>query len=69
MRKVEYRYYRTENTPDNPKGWKEGTGLFHCWAHGYIEFEAGPGNYTYAIVETGNGEIVEVLPTNLKFIN
>ena len=51
--------------------WEEGysgSGMFHQWANAYEEFEAGPGNYTVALVELPNGEIKEVLPTHLKFI-
>jgi len=44
-------------------------GLFHQWGNGYEEFESGPGNYSVALVELPNGEMIEVLPTNLKFIN
>lgn len=68
MRKVTFKFYRN-NHPTEPNGWVEGEGVFHRWAEGYVEFENGPGNYTYAIVETPNGEIQEVLPTHLKFIN
>jgi|CXWK01.1.fsa_nt_gi hypothetical protein len=45
------------------------TGVFHQWGCSYEEFESGPGNFTVAIVETKDGVIHEVLPTNLKFIN
>lgn len=44
-------------------------GVFHQWANAYEEFESGAGNYTVALVELENGEMVEVLPTNIKFIN
>lgn len=44
-------------------------GVFHQWASAYEEFETGAGNYTVALVELENGEMVEVLPTNIKFIN
>lgn len=42
-------------------------GLFHQWGAAYEEFEAGPGNYTVAIVELPDGKIVEVLPSGLVF--
>ena len=44
-------------------------GLFHQFGNAYEEFESGAGNYTVAIVELADGTVVEVLPTNLKFIN
>lgn len=42
-------------------------GLFHCWSQSYEELNNGVGNYSVALVEISNGEIVEVLPSNLKF--
>jgi hypothetical protein len=44
-------------------------GIFHQWANSYVEFESGPGNFTYAIVESPDGTINEVLPCHIKFIN
>jgi hypothetical protein len=44
-----------------------GKGIFHQWANGYEEFNEGPGNYTYAIVEQEDGTITEVFPRHLKF--
>ncbi len=43
-------------------------GLFHCWGANYIEFEAGPGNYTIGIVELKGGRIVECDPMNIHFL-
>jgi hypothetical protein len=43
-------------------------GLFHQWANAYEEFENGAGNYTVGLVELKDGTIIEVLPTNLKFV-
>lgn len=43
-------------------------GIFHQWANAYEEFESGAGNYTVALVEISPGEIKEVLPSNIKFI-
>lgn len=43
-------------------------GLFHQWGSAYEEFESGAGNYTVALVEVGGGEIVEVLPSKIKFV-
>jgi len=43
-------------------------GVFHGWGCSYEEFESGPGNNSYALVETTEGLIEEVLPCNIKFI-
>lgn len=42
-------------------------GMFHKWGVSYEEFEAGPGNFTVAIVEFEDGTVEMVLPSNLKF--
>lgn len=78
MRKVKFKnwipvYYKS-GTKEKIKGSGEWTdfvydGLFHCWGVEYEEFEAGPGNYSVALVELPNGEIKTVLPSNLKFID
>lgn len=57
-------YVQVEGTgvyDDFSKGW------FHQWAAIYEEFEAGPGNYTVALIEDTDGYIHEVQPTNFKF--
>ncbi len=43
-------------------------GIFHQWASSYEESDAGFGNYTVALVELQDGTIIEVLPTNMKFV-
>lgn len=57
----------------NGKNWTYGDftnpGTFHQWANGYEEFESGPGNYSYAIIELEDGTIEEVLPSNIKFVD
>ena len=44
-------------------------GLFHCWGTSFVEFESGPGNFTVAIVELPNGEVVEIEASGIKFID
>lgn len=44
-------------------------GYFHQWGCDFEEFESGTGNYSVAIVELPNGEIVTPLPNNIKFID
>lgn len=44
-------------------------GLFHQWASAYKELESGAGNFTVALVELVSGEIKEVLPSNIKFMD
>lgn len=41
--------------------------VFHCWGVGYEQFEAGPGNYSTAIVEFPDGSVESVLPHEIKF--
>jgi len=63
--------YKDGKALDNTGMWsKEFTeiGVFHQWAAQYEEFESGAGNYTVALVELPNGEMVEVLPTKIKFL-
>lgn len=43
-------------------------GTFLGWAQNYEEFEAGPGNYTMAIVEKDDGHVVLVWPELIQFI-
>ena len=67
MRKVEFKKWN-----DFERKWENSfchKGVFHQWAFAYEEFETGVGNYTVALVELENGEMVEVLPMNIKFIN
>ncbi len=42
---------------------------FHQWGVEYEEFEAGPGNNTYAIVELPNGQIVKAYVESIKFLS
>ncbi len=42
-------------------------GKFHTWGVTYEEFEAGPGNYSIAIVELEDGNIVTKAPDCIKF--
>lgn len=44
-------------------------GVFHQWGCSYDEFESGAGNFTVAIIETPDGNIEQVLPSNLQFIS
>lgn len=42
-------------------------GRFHQFGNSYEEFESGPGNYTTAIVELEDGQIVEAIVSSIKF--
>lgn len=44
-------------------------GYFHQWGCDCEEFEDSVGNYTVAIVELPNGEIVTPVPKDIKFID
>lgn len=43
-------------------------GMFHQWANAFEESSAGYGNYTVALIELKDGSIIEVLPTNIRFL-
>lgn len=45
-----------------------GVGFFHQWAVMYEELRDGVGNITVALVELQDGRIVEVLPSNVRFV-
>lgn len=45
-----------------------GPGVFHCWGCSFVEFEAGPGNYTVAIVEMGDGTVRMIDPIDIVFV-
>ncbi|MDD4390217.1 MAG: hypothetical protein PHW03_05375 [Eubacteriales bacterium] len=63
MRKVKAKYYDRMTSH-----LIEITGHFHQWAPQYEEFESGPGNYTVALIEDENGQIIECLPLNVQFL-
>lgn len=45
-------------------------GLFHQWGANYEEFcDAGPGNYTVALIELDDGKIVEGIPDTVVFLD
>lgn len=43
-------------------------GMFHCWGSAFEEFEAGPGNYTVAIVEMPDGKIETIVAHRITFV-
>lgn len=45
------------------------TGIFHQWANACHDSGDGFGNYTIALVEVADGTVIEVLPSNLKFMD
>lgn len=67
MRKVELTEYFYPGGKKTVKG--IAPGLFHGWGFDYEEFENGPGNYSIAIVEMGDGSIKTCVPENIKFID
>lgn len=44
-------------------------GLFHHWGINFMEFEAGPGNYTTALVEAENGKVYECAAGSVQFLD
>lgn len=68
MRKVKFKV--RDLSPGAKQRWTDfiNVGTFHCWGVSYEEFESGPGNFTVAIVEDGQGNVIEVLPSNIQFV-
>lgn len=54
-------YYKGES--HEVRGW------FHGWAADYEEFETGPGNTTYAIIELEDGSIATCPPGTVQFLD
>ena len=63
MRKVKVKDYNNDI-----KGFVIVEGVFHQWGYGYDEYEAGPGNYSIAIVELPDGRVIEVPPRHVTFL-
>ena len=63
MRKCKGRYYKKGQYHDFEMGY------FHQWGCNYEEFETGAGNYSVAIVELPNGEIVMPMADDIQFLN
>lgn len=43
-------------------------GQFHQWGNSYEEFESGPGNYTVAVVELPDGNVVMPMADDICFL-
>lgn len=63
MRKCKGRYYKDGKFCDFELGY------FHQWGCNYEEFENGPGNYSIAIVELTNGEIITPTLDDIQFLD
>jgi hypothetical protein len=46
----------------------KGEAMFHQFGVGYEEFEAGPGNFTTAVVEWPDGRVESVPVSHIKFV-
>lgn len=46
----------------------QGEAMFHQFGVGYEEFEAGPGNFTTAIVEWPDGRVESVPAQHVRFV-
>jgi hypothetical protein len=73
MRKVKYSSkkwipYTSKDEPGHYEYTEVGAALFHKFSTEYEEFENGPGNYTVAVIELGNGEVKLVSPDCIKFM-
>ena len=70
MRKVKILDWDRFNREDGRFAKKEiGEGLFHGWGCDYEEFEAGPGNYSTAIIEKADGEVLNHPVELIRFID
>lgn len=66
MRKCEV--YKYDRGIQETKRISLGFGIWHRFGCNYEQFESGPGNYSTAIVEMGNGRVVEVDPNCIRFL-
>ena len=48
---------------------KDIVGRFHCWGCSYEEFETGPRNFSTAIIELDNGQIVNCAAETVRFLD
>ena len=55
--------YRVKYVPE-----LQGEATFHQFGVGYVEFEAGPGNFTTAIVEWPDGRVESVPVDLVRFV-
>lgn len=62
MRKCKGRYYKSG------KYHEFALGYFHQWGNNYEEFETGPGNFSTAIVELPDGEIIMPQADDIQFL-
>ena len=68
MRKVQvFNYKRAEGEQHFDKV-NDGEAFFHQWGVDYEEFEAGPGNYSTAIIEREDGTVENVPVEMIQFI-
>ena len=63
MRKCKGRYYKQGQYHDFEMGY------FHQWGCNYEEFETGAGNYSVAIIELPNGEVVMPVADDIQFLD
>lgn len=69
MRRVKYFKYAAGRTPVSPSIREEvGEANFHVWGTDYEGFETGPGNYSTAIIELDNGEVLNIEVSLITFI-
>jgi hypothetical protein len=75
MRKVAYKYYvkpqkdAVGKLKENTGTFFFGNGTFHGFGVDYQEFESGAGNFSIAIVEKENGEVIKVDVEHIEFID
>lgn len=67
LRKVEFTAYVQDGSK---RSVIKGTGYFHQWATNYRDYESGPAQFTYGIVEHDlTGKVYDVVPTDIQFFD
>ena len=64
-----YEYQKAEGRPTHFEKVAIGKCIFHAWGCNYEEFEAGPGNFSTAIIEMPDGSVMNVPAEMIVFNN
>lgn len=70
MRKVQaYKYEKPVSPSSTWNKIEDGIGIFIQYGVNYEEFDAGPGNFTTAIIEMPDGTVKNVPVENIQFLD
>lgn len=67
MRKCKGQYTKYDETAGGFTKISFEEGVFHQWGNDFEEHDSGPANYTVAIVELPNGEVVMPIASSIQF--